>query len=116
MEPAQVTKYVHRRIDSEQQGERADPVGDHRQRCAGVRDDELDPGVQGDGAVEHEVDDGPGGVEEELHHRPGTVERRLLPAGGRCGVDEQTGAAPVQFVKDRFEGAIPQVGPSDVRQ
>ena len=72
------------------------------------------PGCRGDGAVEHEVDDGPGGVEEELEHRPGTPERRVLPARRRRRVDEQPGAAPVELAEHRVEGGVAQVGPADV--
>ena len=42
VEPAEVAEHVDRGVDAEQQGEDADPVGDHRQRRSGVRDDELD--------------------------------------------------------------------------
>ena len=70
-----------RRVDvAEHAAERVDAVDDHRQRGAGVGDDERDVRVAGDGAVEHEVGDRPGRVEEELEHRPGPTERGVLPA------------------------------------
>ena len=90
---------------------RSATIGSVAPAC-GIED--LEVGVLGDGAVQHEVHDGARRVEEELEHRPRPAERRVLPARRRRRVDEQPGAAPVELAEDRRERSVAEVGAADV--
>ena len=114
MEPAEVTEHVD--PGSKQARECVHAVGNQRQRRASVWNDQLQVGMAGDCAIEHEVHDGAGGVEEELEHGAGPPERCLLPARRRRRMQEDTCAATVELTKDRFERRITDVGATDVGQ
>jgi hypothetical protein len=114
VQPAEVMEHIDRRVDTQEKRERGDAVGDHRQRRARVRNDELDVGMPRDRTVEHEVHHRAGRVEHELEHRPGPPERGVLPTRRRSRVEKDAGPAPVELVEDRLPRRVAEVGASDI--
>jgi hypothetical protein len=85
---------------------RLDTARHHRQRAPGVGQDEADVGAARHGPGVHQINGGTGGVEGpfgDRGHRDGAV-------GRVGGVDEDDGLSPVQFIKDRCEALVTEVG------
>ena len=66
-------------------------------------------GAAFEGPAQDQVRHGAGGVEDELDQRGSIAKRGLLHAGGQGRMEEHHGLAPVKFVEDRIQAAVPEV-------
>ena len=87
-------------------GQADEPVGDHGQRAAAMREDPFDVGAAVQRAAEQQADDRAGGVEREFDGRRRDVGNDVEREARRGRVEIDHGLAPVELVEHLREGFV----------